>query len=141
MSRPSRLTLECGSPVNRAGGSCLAVWPGAVISPAAVDRCLSGAFCSHLVYIDHGANMKVKGTGVMAYGMVDSTGTTTPPHIEGTCEVDGLACTYTVDATDNGEPGRNDTFAIKLSNGYQAPPGNLDGKLAGGNIQLRRPCQ
>src|SRR3989442_1429128 len=141
MSRPSRLTQECGSPVNRAGGSCLAVWPGAAISRRPSTGVLAGAFWGHLVYIDHGANMKVKGTGVMAYGMVDSTGTTPPPHIEGTCEMDGLACTYTVDVTDNGEPGRNDTFAIKLSNGYEAPPGNLDGTLAGGNIQLHRPCQ
>jgi len=46
MSRPSRLTQECGGPVNRAGGSCLAVWPGAVISrrpSTGVLAALSGA--------------------------------------------------------------------------------------------------
>jgi len=42
-----------------------------------------------------------------------------------------------VDVADNGEPGRDDTFSLKLSNGYTA-----SGKLAGGNIQLHgeSPC-
>jgi len=84
----------------------------------------------HLVYIDHEANMKVKGTGVTAYDAPE----TTTRHIEGTCEVDG--CPYEVVVTDNGEPGRNDKFAIRLSNVY-----NASDKLAGGNIQLHRPCQ
>jgi hypothetical protein len=35
--------------------------------------------------------------------------------------------------SDNGEPGRNDTFAIRLSNGYHA-----SGSLSGGNIQLHK---
>jgi hypothetical protein len=41
--------------------------------------------------------------------------------------------TYQVDVTDNGEPGKNDSFAITLSNGYSA-----SGTLAGGNIQLHK---
>src|SRR5439155_74096 len=36
--------------------------------------------------------------------------------------------------SDNGEPGRSDTFSISLSNGYTA-----SGKLAGGNIRLHTP--
>jgi len=92
-----------------------------------------GVLWGHLVYIDHGNNMKVKGTGVTAYGVPPRT-TTTTRQIDGTCEVDG--CPYEVDVADNGEPGRNDTFAISLSNGYMA-----SGNLAGGNIQLHRPCQ
>ncbi len=100
-----------------------------------------GALWGHLVYIDHGTNMKVKGTGVTAYKTVlDATGPTTTRHIEGTCEVDGVACTYAVDVADNGEPGRDDTFTIALSNHYNAS-GKIDGKLDGGNIQLHRPCQ
>jgi hypothetical protein len=57
-------------------------------------------------------------------------------HIEGTASIDGVAGTYKVDVTDNGEPGKNDRFAIALSSGYRA-----SGTLAGGNIQLhQRDC-
>src|SRR5207245_10019160 len=75
----------------------------------------------HLSYIDHGSGgPKVKGTGVTAY-----RGTGTSRHIEGTAEVNGEGgFTYEVDVADNGEPGRNDTFSLKLSNGYTAS-GNL----------------
>lgn len=86
------------------------------------------AFWGHLQYIDHGTGMKVKGTGVTGY---EVTGTTSR-RIQGTCEINGQAgFTYTVDVADNGEPGRDDTFSISLSDGYTAA-----GNLAGGNIQL-----
>ncbi len=93
----------------------------------------------HLTYIDHGPNgFKVKGTDVASY---EVTGLTSR-RIKGTAEVDGVGGVevvgYTVDVTDNGEPGRADTFSITLSNGYFAW-----GKLAGGNIQLHpkpSPC-
>ena len=39
--------------------------------------------------------------------------------------------TFTVDATDNGDPGVRDTFAIKLSNGYMA-----SGNLTSGNLHI-----
>jgi hypothetical protein len=71
--------------------------------------------------------MKVKGTGVTDYIV---TGLTTR-QIKGTCEIDGVGGTYTADVDDQGEPGREDTFYIQLSNGYKA-----GGKLDGGNIQL-----
>lgn len=81
----------------------------------------------HLTYIDHNGG-KVKGTSVTAY---EVTGPTSR-RIKGTAEVNGVGgIEYTVDVTDAGEPGRDDTFSITLSNGYSAA-----GKLAGGNIQL-----
>src|SRR5260370_20261698 len=102
------------------------------------DVCSSdlGGFWGHLTYIDHGPNgFKVKGTGVTSY---EVTGPTSR-RIKGTAEVDGVGgYTYIVDVTDNGEPGRNDTFAITLSNTYSA-----SGFLAGGNIKLHgepSPC-
>jgi hypothetical protein len=90
----------------------------------------------HLTLIDHGADgPKVKGTGVTGY---EITGPVSR-RITGTAEVDGFGgITYTVDVTDNGEPGREDTFAIELSNGYRA-----SGALRGGNIHLHAkpsPC-
>jgi len=58
--------------------------------------------------------------------------------ITGTAEIDGQGgFTFDVTVADNGEPGRHDTFEITLSPGdYKA-----SGTLAGGNIQLHRPCQ
>jgi len=89
----------------------------------------NGGGWGHLTYIDHGSGMKVKGTGVTDY----SAGVTGPTsrRIKGTCEINGVSGTYTVDVDDEGEPGRDDTFVIQLSNGYGA-----GGKLEGGNIQL-----
>jgi len=88
----------------------------------------NGDFWGHLTYIDHGTNLRVKGTGVTAYVV---TAGTTSRHIEGTCEINGAPGTYMVDVADNGEPGITDDFKITLSTGYTA-----GGKLAGGNIQL-----
>lgn len=94
----------------------------------------NGAFWGHLTYIDHGPDgPKVKGTGVTAYVVVDKT----TRHIEGTALIDGQGgFTYEIDLSDNGEPGRRDTFEIRLSNGYSAA-----GSLGGGNIQLHTPCK
>jgi hypothetical protein len=91
----------------------------------------NGSLWGHLVYNDHGSGgPKVKGTGVTAY-----SGSGNARHIEGTATVNGKSgFTYAVDVTDNGEPGRDDTFSLRLSSGYTA-----SGKLAGGNIQLHKP--
>lgn len=93
-----------------------------------------GAFWGHLTYIDHGPNgPRVKGTSVTAYDVVNAT----TRHIEGTAQVnDQDGFTYQVDVSDNGEPGRNDTFTLHVSSGYGA-----GGTLAGGNIQLHLSCQ
>jgi hypothetical protein len=99
----------------------------------AVAGGIKNGYWGHLQYIDHGTRMKVKGTGVTGYMIVDST----LRHIEGTCEIDGASgYTYKVDVADKGEPGRNDTFSLALSNGKGA-----SGTLAGGNIQIHSPCQ
>jgi len=89
----------------------------------------NGGFWGHLTYIDHSSSgFKVKGTSVTSYQIMGSTWR----RISGTAEVNGVSGVgYTVDVTDAGEPGRDDTFSITLSNGYSA-----SGKLAGGNIQL-----
>jgi hypothetical protein len=88
-----------------------------------------GGLWGHLTYIDHGpSGYKVKGTGVTSYEVMGPTWR----RISGTAEVNGVSgIGYTVDVTDAGEPGRDDTFSITLTNGYRA-----SGKLAGGNIQL-----
>src|SRR4029077_10922420 len=79
----------------------------------AVAGGIKNGYWGHLEYIDHGSGMKVKGTGVTAYVIMDGT----LRHIEGTCEVDGASgYTYQADVSDVAEPGRGaDTFRLRLS--------------------------
>src|SRR5437870_9193998 len=57
----------------------------------------NGALWGHLTYIDHGTNMKVKGTGVTAYTVTSPT----TRHIAGSAEIDGRSgFTYQVDVSD-----------------------------------------
>jgi hypothetical protein len=93
----------------------------------------NGELWGHLVYIDHGTKMRVKGTAVTGYHVTGPTSR----RIEGDCEINGAAGTYTVDVSDMGEPGKGmDTFSLRLSGGYTA-----SGNLSGGNIQLHNPCR
>ena len=52
--------------------------------------------------------------------------------IRGTGRIGSITVSFRIDVQDNGEPGRNDTFAISLSNGY-----NAAGLVRGGNVQVR----
>ena len=55
--------------------------------------------------------------------------------IFGTATIDGVGSVdYRIDVTDNGEPGRNDTYEIRLSNGYDS---GLQ-TLVGGNVQVHK---
>jgi hypothetical protein len=115
------------------GGGWIVPPSGSRANFAVAGGIKNGSYWGHLSYIDHGTGMKVKGTGVTAYTVTGPTSR----HIEGTAEVDGVSgYTYKADVDDRGEPGRSDTFALQISNGYTA-----GGKLAGGNIQLHGPCQ
>jgi len=73
----------------------------------------------------------VRGTAVTAYTVIDKT----TRRIDGTAEINGMPGTYSVVVRDVGEPGRQDTFDLTLSNGYKAA-----GTLIGGNIQLHKAC-
>ena len=127
----------CSSPLGDfvTGGGWITGTPtGARANFAVAGGMKNGALWGHLTYIDHGSDgLKVKGTLVTKYVRVDDV----TRHIEGNAEINGSPGTYAVDVADNGEPGRNDTFTIWLSNGYTA-----SGNLAGGNIQLHgeSPC-
>ncbi len=113
------------------GGGWITGPSGAKANFAVAGGLKQGALWGHLTYIDHGANLKVKGTGVTAYTAVDPT----TRRIDGTADINGQPGSYTVVVADNGEPGRDDTFTLTLSTGYTA-----SGKLDGGNIQLHNPC-
>ncbi len=92
----------------------------------------NGGLWGHLNYRDRGTDLKVKSTGITSYTVVNAT----TRRIKGTAEINGKGgFTFVIEVSDNGEPGKdNDTFKIKLSNGYYA-----EGKLNCGNIQLHKP--
>ena len=95
-----------------------------------------GAFWGHLAYVDHGADLKVESTAVTGFAVdpTNANGAT----IDYNVLINGVAGTATVHVVDNGEPGRNDTFAITLSTGYSAS-GDLGGaRPGGGNIQAHK---
>lgn len=116
------------------GGGWITTSSGAKGNFSVEGGTTNGVPWGHLVYKDQGTGMQVKGTSVTAYGLGS---TTNSRHIEGTAAINGVdGYTYSVDTTDNGEPGTNDVFNLSLSNGYQA-----NGTLGGGNIQLHQPCQ
>src|SRR5437667_11047655 len=120
--------ITCGGPVCpggdfvTGGGWIIGTPSGAKGTFGVAGGIKNGGLWGHLTYIDHGTNMKVKGTGVTAYTAPDLKTQPTLRHIEGTAEVNGQSgFTYQVDVSDNGEPGRNnDTFSLRLSDGYSA---------------------
>jgi len=84
-------------------------------------------FWGQLLYNDHNG-VQVKSTEVTNYIVIDAV----TRQIEGLAKINGEGSfAYTVVVVDNGEPGRNDSFNIVLSTGY-----NASGILNGGNIQL-----
>jgi hypothetical protein len=89
-------------------------------------------YWGQLSFNDH-KGMKIKSTSVTAYIIIDEF----TRQIEGLAKVNGKGSyAYTVVVSDNGEPGRNDTFSLELSTGY-----SVSGTLsAGGNIQLHYVC-
>jgi len=92
----------------------------------------NGKFWGQLSYNDHGKDgVSVKSTSVTDYIVIDSV----TRQIEGIAKVGRISVTYTVVVKDLGEPGRNDSFSLELSNGYSA-----SGTLTGGNIQLHMAC-
>jgi Mg-chelatase subunit ChlD len=84
-------------------------------------------------YQDHGplADMNVHSIDVRAV-VCNEAGTAA--SIFGFATVDGSGSfQYRIDITDNGEPGRDDTYRIRLSNGYDSGVQTLS---AGGNVQI-----
>ena len=91
----------------------------------------------HLVYKDHGADLRVQGTSVTDYEVLGPT----TRRFAGTAEMNGKPGTYEVIVSDNHDGGRgSDEFEIRFHSAdahYAA-----FGVLRGGNIQLHpKPCQ
>jgi hypothetical protein len=97
-------------------------------------------FRGQLSYEDHAQkgkrdDIKVKGTGVTGYSVIDAV----TRRIKGTARFNGQrGFTYQVDVSDNGEPGRNDVFALSVWNAAGTLVYSASGTLKGGNIQLHQ---
>jgi hypothetical protein len=91
-----------------------------------------------LTYIDHGTGMRAKATSIENYySPSPCSDPCTTRTFNGQAEVNGVSgYSFTVTATDNGEPGiGHDYFSITLTgpNSYYY---SASGTLAGGNIEL-----
>ena len=112
--------------------------PNAKANFAVAGGIKNGLFWGHLMYLDHGKPLRVKGTAVTGYGAYPAFGSNGRKTL-GLADVDGTTESYEADVADNAESGRGvDRFQLLLN----GAPVNSDNFLAGGNIQLHKPqCQ
>ena len=118
--------------------------PGAMANFGAHGGCKNGQFWGHVNYVDHGGF-----SGVVPYhvdsieitGYLMDTGFPTARDICGIARTNaGETVRFRVRLEDNGEPGINDRFGIRLSNGYLVTARRLaNGGPGGGNVQLHGP--
>ena len=81
-----------------------------------------------LQYVNHATGAKVHSVTFTSFSVADTTAT-----FGGTCINNGVPCTFTVEVTDNGEPGVSDAFTISVSGGPTE-----GGTLRSGNIQIHQ---
>ena len=81
-----------------------------------------------LQYVNHATKTKVHSVTFTSFSVADTTA-----MFGGTCINNGVPCTFTVEVTDNGEPGVSDTFTINISG--RPTEG---GTLRSGNIQIHQ---
>jgi hypothetical protein len=88
----------------------------------------TGPVSGDLQYVNQASGATVQSVAFTGLVIVGKTAT-----FDGTCTVNGTPCFFSVDVTDNGEPGRTDTFRISFS------PGAVEGgTLQSGNIQIHQ---
>ena len=126
------------------GGGFVFTDLGAKANFGAHGGCKNGAFWGHVNFVDHGGFM-----GKTPYHVksIEITGYLMDAAFPNARDICGIASTnagetvrFRVRMEDNGEPGRNDRFGIRLENGYIVTTRLLgDGGPGGGNIQLHKP--
>lgn len=98
----------------------------------------NGNLFGNLKYNDKNGT-KVNGTGVTEYKVTGSNSR----QIVGTATINGSGnYTYTIDVVDGGKPAQ-DTFRLRLSNGYDTGVQKLvgTGGFRCGNIRVHKPCK
>lgn len=126
------------------GGGFIFLDSGARANFGSHGGCKNGEFWGHVNYVDHGGfagerPYHVRSTEITGY-LMDAT----RPNARDIC---GWATTnagetvrFRVRMEDNGEPGVDDRFGIRLSNDYLVTTRLLaNGAGGGGNIQLHKP--
>jgi Big-like domain-containing protein len=123
------------------GGAGCKVTGGGQITAANGDKANFGGNAhpgtppkGQLQYTDHGpaTPMKVKSISVE---QITCSADRTQATIKGKATIDGQGSfDYQIDVKDLGEPGKNDTYRIRLSNGYDSGEQTLNG----GNIQIHK---
>ena len=120
---PAAGKVTGGGRVNVAGGE-------ANFGLVAQRKVAGGPIKGHLQYLNHATGVQIESVVITALNVSATTAT-----FSGTCtkKVSGstTACTFSVTAVDNGEPGVHDSFQVSVDGG--APEG---GTLTGGNIQV-----
>jgi hypothetical protein len=132
------LTVGPGGPLP--GGGCK-VTGGGRIGAANGDKATFGGNAhptsppkGELQYTDHGpaTPLKVKSISVE---QISCSADRKQATIKGKATINGTGSyDYTIDVRDPGEPGKNDTYRIRLSNGYDSG----EQTLSGGNIQIHK---
>ena len=129
----SMASISCGTTCPTAqgdfvtGGGWVAVSGGKATFGFEAGRVGSNAPTGEIEFNDHVSGLRIHASAITGYTVVNAT----TRKITGNTTVNGAAATFTLTVTDNGEPGRNDTFDFMLSTGYDA-----SGTLGGGNIQV-----
>src|SRR5437867_4669490 len=117
---------------------------GARANFGAHGGCTNGDFWGHVNYVDHGG---FQGATPYHVDSIEITGYLIDPAFPNARDICGFARTnagetvrFRVRLEDNGEPGRDDRFGIRLSNGYLVTARSLGGDgSGGGNVQLHKP--
>ena len=110
------------------GGGSIAVGGDIGTFGFTVQRATANApIKGNLQYVDHSTGDKLSGVTFTSLSIGETTAT-----FAGTCMRNGVPCNFTVQVTDNGEPGNADAFIISVS-GLPAQGGTL----RSGNIQIR----
>jgi hypothetical protein len=92
------------------------------------SQSMTGPITGNLQFKNHVSGAKVDSATFTSLTVSGNTAT-----FSGTCTNNSVPCTFTVNVTDNGEPGINDSFTISISGGQ--PQG---GTLSKGNIQIHQ---
>jgi uncharacterized repeat protein (TIGR01451 family) len=130
-------TVEAGQPT----GSGCKVTGGGQITAANGDKASFGGNAhpgtppkGQLEYTDHGpaSRLRVKSVSVLS---ITCSSDGREATITGKATINGQGSfDYRIDVRDLGEPGRTDTYRIRLSNGYDSG----EQTLKGGNIQIHK---
>ena len=126
------------------GGGFVFTDSGAKANFGSHGGCKNGGFWGHVNYVDHGGYMGVSPYHVNSFeitGYIMDNASPTGREICGWARTNAdETVRFRVRMEDNGEPGVNDRFGIRLSNGYVVTTRFLgDGGPGGGNIQLHKP--